>query len=415
MMNLKNKIYNLLVWSQKYTKTDMVYIAKGGFWLTLKQIIVAISLFLLAIIFANFLPKETFGTYKYILSASEILIIFSLNGIYTAIIQSTARGYEGSFIENLKIRIKWGLLGTIISLIIALYYFTSGNTTLSIGFLIISLFIPFFESFQNYDALLIGRKNFRDSSLLFMILQIIVIGLMIGALFLTKNLFIILLVHFLSFSFIGGLFFILIYKKHHPNKNTDPELIKYGKHLSLLNAFSLASNYIDKILVYNFLGPTELAIYIFAITPPNQIWAFLNNMQTLALPKYSEKDGNESRIGMSKKLIIFGAIIAAISIIYIFAAPPIYRLIFPQYSEAIGYTQLYSLFLITAIIIIPFTFIKSQKNIKALYRFNTITPILNTIILIIMIQFGLTALIIGKIINGFINLFYLLKISQKNN
>ena len=70
---IKEKIYNLLRWSEKYTKTDMVYLAHGGFWLSFGQIISSLSSFLLAIAFANLLPKETYGNYKYILSIASIL------------------------------------------------------------------------------------------------------------------------------------------------------------------------------------------------------------------------------------------------------------------------------------------------------------------------------------------------------
>ena len=43
---IKNKTYKLLRKSEKYTKTDMVYLTKGGFWLTLGQIISSTSAFL---------------------------------------------------------------------------------------------------------------------------------------------------------------------------------------------------------------------------------------------------------------------------------------------------------------------------------------------------------------------------------
>ena len=68
---IKEKIYKLLRKSEKWTHTDMIYLAKGGFWLTLGQIISSVSSFALAVAFANFLPKEVYGNYKYIISGSQ--------------------------------------------------------------------------------------------------------------------------------------------------------------------------------------------------------------------------------------------------------------------------------------------------------------------------------------------------------
>ncbi len=67
MQTLRAKICNFLRWSEKYIKTDMIYLVKGGFWLTLGQIISSVSSLLLVIAFANLLPKETYGIYKYFL------------------------------------------------------------------------------------------------------------------------------------------------------------------------------------------------------------------------------------------------------------------------------------------------------------------------------------------------------------
>jgi O-antigen/teichoic acid export membrane protein len=84
----KNKTYHLLRWSEKYTKTDMVYLTKGGFWLTTGKIISAIVGFILLIIYANFLPKETFGNFQYILSIIGLLYIFNLPGLDTSLTKS---------------------------------------------------------------------------------------------------------------------------------------------------------------------------------------------------------------------------------------------------------------------------------------------------------------------------------------
>ena len=65
MKNLKQKIYEFLRWSQKYTETDNVYLLKGGFWLIVNQIISISTGIVLYIAFANFLSPHDYGIYKY--------------------------------------------------------------------------------------------------------------------------------------------------------------------------------------------------------------------------------------------------------------------------------------------------------------------------------------------------------------
>ncbi len=142
----KIAVYKLLKKSEKWTKTDMIYLAKGGFWLTLGQGVSSVSSFLLAIAFANLLPKETYGTYKYIMSIVSLLAIPTLAGMNTAIIQAVARGYEGSVMPAFKTKVKWGLLGGLASLILTGYYYFQGNNTLAISFLITAVFVPFMDS-----------------------------------------------------------------------------------------------------------------------------------------------------------------------------------------------------------------------------------------------------------------------------
>ena len=112
----KIKLYKLLRWSEKWTHTDMVYIAKGGFWLTLAQIVSTFSGFLLVMAFANLLDPETYGIYKFVLSMASLFAIPTLSGMGTALVRSVAQGNEGSIIPALKIKIKWGLIGGVASI-----------------------------------------------------------------------------------------------------------------------------------------------------------------------------------------------------------------------------------------------------------------------------------------------------------
>ena len=56
-----NKIQKFLLWSEKYTKIDMLYLAGGGFWIILGQIAASAMSLALAMLFARFLPKEKYA------------------------------------------------------------------------------------------------------------------------------------------------------------------------------------------------------------------------------------------------------------------------------------------------------------------------------------------------------------------
>src|SRR3989344_764495 len=150
--------YRWLKRSEKITKTDMIYLAKGHFWLIVGQILSSISAFLLSIAFANLLPKEIYGSYKYVLSIAGVLSVFTLTGMSAAISQAAARGYEGGLIKALKTKIKFGLLGSVGSLGVSLYYYLNAKTELAVAFLIVAAFIPLMDSFALYSAYLHGKK-----------------------------------------------------------------------------------------------------------------------------------------------------------------------------------------------------------------------------------------------------------------
>ncbi len=184
---IKNFCYQILKKSEKYFKTDMIYLAKGGFWLTLGQIVSSLSSFLLAIAFANLLPKEIYGTYKYVLSIASLLTIFTLPGINTALVQATARGYGGSIKKILKTKIKWGLVAGLIGLMMSTYYYVQNNNILALNFLILSVFIPFMDSLGIYSSYLIGKSKFRTSVKCDIIATIVSTIVIIITIFLTQK------------------------------------------------------------------------------------------------------------------------------------------------------------------------------------------------------------------------------------
>lgn len=407
---IKQKIYQILKEAEKYTKTDLIYLARGGFWLTLTQGISSFSAFLLAIAFANFLPPETFGAYKYILSFASILLIPSLPEINTALTQSVARGFEGSFFSALKIRIKWGFLSSFLSLLLSFYYFFRGNFLLGGGFLIATIFLPFFESLGTYQALLLGRKDFFHSAKYNIFSQLGHFLILILSLLISKNLFFILLAYFISLTTLRLFFLKKVLKKYPPNRQLDPETISYGKHLTLMSILGNVAKYLDKLLIFHYLGAKELAIYTFATSPLNHLASFLNNLKVLTFPKFANGEKEKIKSGLRKRLIFLILFLGGIILIYFLLAPYLYRLFFPKYPEAIFYTKIFAFSLIGIIGGLFNNFLRAQKEIKKLYQLSFFAPLYNIAGMFLAVQFGLEGIVIGKVILEIINLIYLARL-----
>lgn len=403
---LKNNLYNLLRLSEKYTQTDMVYLARGGFWLTAGQVLNSISAFLLSIAFANLVPKETYGTYKYVIYVAGLLSVFSLSGMNAAVTQAVARGLEGVLRQSFWLQLKWGLILFAAGLIGSGYYFTHQNPLLGYSLLMIAVFTPIINSANTYTAYLNGKKDFAKLARYTSLTSIFLSLTIFTAILLNQHALFLLLAYFLALTTLNSIFYFKIVRNTASSPaQRNKEALSYGKHLSLANITLTIANYLDGALIFHFLGSANLAIYVFAVSPAEQIKALFKNIGSLALPKFSEKTAQDIKATLLKKILIFGAAIAAVVLIYILAAPLIYKLFFPKYLESVNYTRIYALSIIATTFLLPYSALQSQMAKKELYIYNIATSVFQIILLIILVYFwGLWGAVLSRLIGRFSNL-----------
>lgn len=344
---IKNKTYNLLRWSEKFFKTDMVYLFKGGAWLTTSKVFGSLTSLALAIAYAHLLSKEDYGLYKYILSIVGLLSVFALPGLNDAIYRAISIGAEGSFREALKIKFKWGLLAGLAGLLTAGYYFFNGNTTIAVAVAAASLLIPFRETVLLANPLLQGKADFRGLGLYNSIQQILLGLSLVFALVLSSKRILIFIVAYFVICFIADLLFYLkVRSKHELNNKTDEEMKNFSQHLSIMKIVSSLSSYIDKILLWHYFGAKELAIYSFAVVPASQLQSYLKSIYVMAFPKLAAQDDKTTKKTLPAKLWKFTFIIAIGIAAYIILAPFFYKILFPQYLESVNYSKIYFLTLL---------------------------------------------------------------------
>lgn len=400
MTGLKDRIYTFLRWSERYTKTDMVYVGKSGFWLGLTQVIGTTSSLILAYLFANFIDQNTFGIYKYILSTAGFLGAFTLAGMNTSVVRAVAQGYDGTFKKSLPIQLRWSLPYFLLSLIIAGYYYIQGNVSYALAFGIVSIFGPISSIANTFNSFLHGKKDFQTSTTYSTISTVIYFAVTVtvvftepGAIWLVSSYFII--------NALTNAYFCLRTLRRNPPKNDTirEEDISYAKHQSILNIMGSMAQQVDSIVVYHLLGPVQLAILSFATLVPDRIKTLFNSLVAMALPKLSEQNGGmwDSIRRKTLQLMMFAI---SMLIFYLFIAPFLYRILFPEYTSSILYSQLYaiSLILLPSYILVPTILANREKT--GLYVLSIVLPITKIILSVILIFFyGILGAVLVKIIH----------------
>lgn len=411
----KTKLYKFLKWTERWTKTDMIYLAKGGFWLSIGQGVTTASAILLSIAFANLLPIEKYGEYKFILSITPLLAIPTLGGMKTAINRAAAKNFDGVLTSGIKTSVKWGLIGSLLSLAVATFYYTSHHTSLAINFLAIAFFIPLTDPLDSFSYFLQGKKNFQLSTKLNVSREIFIASVTVLSLWFTDNIFILILIYFSTRTIINFILLQITIKRAKTNDDDNPESISIGKHYSMMGIISTIGDQVDKILVWHYLGAVQLAVYSFAMLPGNQLnGLFFKSLSTLAFPKLSEMTTEQVKRTLPPKIHKYMIVTVIVSLIYVALAPIFFKLIFPQYIDAVIYSQFY----ILSFTLIPFSLYSSalmaQGEVKNQYSMTLVINILKILLFMVLLPlYGVGGGIATYIIIQICIIIYLIKIFKK--
>jgi O-antigen/teichoic acid export membrane protein len=399
---IADRVRTFLRWSERYTKTDMLYAVRGGFWLALGQAFTSLSLSLVAIIFANTLSKTTFGTYNYVLSVAGLLSIATLPQMGVALTQAVARGYEGSIHRAVRAKLRYGPLGTIPCLGLAAWRGVQGDTEQAAAFVLLAILLPFLDAFAVYDAFLGGRKLFDVSVRYGVLFRVASTLVLIVAALSTKNLLLILVAYFAPRPPLHWLLYRATLKHYPPNRHEDDGVVAYGTHLSVVGIIPTIATYLDRLLVFHILGPAQLAVYAIAIAAPEQLKNFLSILDLIGLPKFARRPAREIQRSMRAKYLLL--LLVALVVIggYVLLAPLLFRWFFPAYLEAVSYSRLYALSMFNIVLVPARMFLLAKRRITEMYWSTTVTSVLQIALMVVLtLSHGLLGLILARLITRF--------------
>ena len=326
---IKKKAVRFLRWTEKYTKTDMVYLTKNGFWVSVGYSIEIVAGLIVTVVLANLIPKSVLGTYQFVLSTVLILGAFTLTGINSALLRAVAQGHDGLLWNSIKIKLKWNTGIVITSGIVAIYYFFIGNSVLGTCFLIAGSTAPLIESFGLYQFYLQGKQQFRLNAFIALIRRFLPTLGIVSAAFITTNPVLLILTYYVTnlISITIALRLTLNLDKSFNPVNTN--IVTYSKHLSVMNSFGKVANHIDKVLIFNFLGPVAVASFTIAQLPTKYTSNGINLLSSLILPKLATRDFPTLKNTLPRKVLLFFILTSFVVFGYILFAPTVFKIIFP--------------------------------------------------------------------------------------
>lgn len=380
----------------------MVYLATSGFWSNMGTLFVSACSLALYYIFAQYLSKETYGTYQYLLSVSAVVGAFTLTGMNAAVTRAVALGHEGALRQSIRMQLKWNAVPLIGSWACAAYYLAHQNMILGWGLVLIGLLVPFNNTFNTYGAFIGGKKDFRRGFLLSLWWNVpyyLAVGL--AAIF-YKTALILLVVNLVAQAIGLVIAYRATLRTYRPNDTEDPDIVRYAGHLSAMGLMGAVAGQLDNILTFHFLGAANLAIYSFATAVPDRIGALFKFIPSAAFPKLAERPPHEVRATLGRRLALGTLASLALALSYILVAHPLYSIVFPTYVSSVSYSQWYALALVTLMSGVVTNALTAAGNVRALYLFTTIKPVVSTLLQVGgILLFGLWGLIAARVMTDF--------------
>lgn len=343
MSRIKYRVVSLLRWSERYFKTDMLYLAKGGFWLACNQGIITLTGLILSVALANLVSKEVYGTYQFIMAMSVVLGTFTLTGMPAAVMRAAAQGNESALRTGFHTQLRWSIGVVFLAAGLAMYYFINDNFTLALSFLVVGAFTPFLDSFGLTKSYLVGKRLFRENALMGLWRRLIPLFAILATLFFTRDPLNLILVYFASNTLSAGLLYLVVVRTYSLPHTPQEAMVNYGKHLSILKIFSEVLGQADKVLIWVMLGAAPVAVYTLALLPVKQIESAFKLVYDLTFPKLVNTEFSVLKQTLARKARILLAVAGGLTILYIVAAPFLFKVLFPFYSESIALSQLLAL------------------------------------------------------------------------
>lgn len=315
-------------------------IVNGGWVLSLNAARQGLSL-LLIMVLVRVLTKEEFGQYQFLVAAIAFLSITTLPGVQTAITQSVARGFDGTYRKTVRIVMLWSLLGSTGLILLGIQQWYAGHSEMLPALVVAAILFPPAHGLLHWTSYQAGKELFRRTSIYQGIgFAASYLGGIAAVLLIQPNFVLLVIVTNVVLAIQNIWVTTTIFRSIPPDAPSEDEAISYGVKTSFSSVFNITGNYIDKFLLYYLLSPETLAVYVIAERIPELLKKYMQSARSVLVPGFSRKSRftpeMSRKLNMASFVISAGVVIIALGVI-----PWLIPLAFTKnYGDAVLYCQL---------------------------------------------------------------------------
>lgn len=386
-------------------KTNLREHLKNGGLLLSGSTLTSVLAFVTSIVYANVLPKEIYGEYRYLLGIFNIFNSLALTGMNTAVTQAVSRGHDGALIATIKTQMRWGMAHTLIGVGASIIFLLSSQVMTAIGMLLISLMAPISNALNTTQAFLQGKRAYKATNYATIFQSFLVYGSLITVAYFTKTTLWILAANLIAVLGSNIIIFFWVKRSFNPPLDGDASTSVFGTKLSLISALRIIADQMDVFIVHNLMSPIDLAIFAVTTTIPDRLRGQWKIAQSLQLPNHSKRVLTEIVPPLRKKAMLLAAAAITVCVPIAFCMPWLFTFIYKQYAPYAYLAQIYTFSIVGGLSLLPYTALLSQQREKPILASVGLSIAVYLPLLIAgTVLFGLPGAVIAKTINSYVEL-----------
>jgi O-antigen/teichoic acid export membrane protein len=329
------------------------------FWSNINQGITTAFALAVSIVFTRLGSKELYGQYLFVLGLFGLFSVISIPGVQICILRTSAQGYDGVYRRATRFSFLWSLVGIPLLVITGIFIYLFKTRILGISLIAVAIFFPFDIGLQNWMLFLKGKSEFQKLTVYNSIKLLMSLVVVTASIVFTKNIIIILVSYFLVSSGFNIPYHLKALSSL-KNDEVDEGWKRQSLALTMVVLTSIIFGRVDIVLIGALLPFGQVAVYGLVMKFTDVFFRIIQSTVEAIIPNlYQSK---KITVTYFYKFFLLSFLIPII--LYPIIKYPVLILYGEEFSEVIGFSQLY-------VFIIPFCFLNmTATHFMIKYKLN---------------------------------------------